>query len=585
MPSHSSVDTPVFDNWTALSFKKAMGNRTTGGASWMAPTWVDDHNRRLTAYIIYQSYFDNSSRFFLQGKDTTNLFADDHREYGDAATLRDTILAALLGDDQTIQVDGADRDLDSPDLTPEEKAETEAALALQTWLEDWGWNQERLGLKMIETERNAVGLGDGVYVLGYSPKKGRVRLRVFDPGYYFPVLSDGNEDDFPERVHIAWEVDQPDATKKVVRRITWELVPLEDTRVESGTGSREYQDEPVTHTCLMTDATWTLDTGRPNTPDDFIAATAVYETYEGEDGELREWKDVDLDIDFIPVVHMPNTVAISNHYGKSSLERVLQIIDDLSNADTDLQAGSSTTGNPPIALSSASGVTQNPTWKAGDLWKLGENGRATMIDTSKSLDALIGYVNHLMKRMDVSSRVPGSVLGRVAPSEVPSGIALALSFGPLTSMINEMRLVRDEKYPILLKFLWRMSIQAGVEGVPQDWLPAKVEFGSYLPHDIAGIVEIVTKLLKEKAIGRRTAIRMLVAAGLDIDDATKEVEAIQAEDFDGAAKLADATGSEEVAADYLGVDLPEPPPVPPAGAPPIVPPPGLAPGTPGEELI
>jgi len=565
----TSAETPIFDNWTALSFKRAMGNKSTPGTSWMAPTWTSDNNRRLTAYIILQSYFDNSSRFFLEGSETT-LYADDHREYGDAATLRDTIMAALLGDDQAIQVEGADRDLEAEGLTAEEKAETTQALELQEWLEDWAWNQERFGLKMIETERNAVGLGDGVYVLGFSPTKGRVRLRVFDPGYYFPVLSDGNEDDYPERVHIAWEIDQPDATKRVVRRITWELVEIDPKAVE-------YQDDPVEKTCLMTDATWTLDVNRPNSPDDFSGATAVYETYIDENGEAQEWRDLDLDIDFIPVVHMPNTVAIANHYGKSSIERVLQILDDLSNADTDLQGASATTGKPPVAISSAVAVTTKPTWRPGDLWSLGENGRATMIDTSKSLEALIGYVGHLMKRLDVSSRVPGAVLGRVSPSDVPSGIALALSFGPLRSMIAEMRLVRDEKYPVLLKFVWRMSLQAGVDGTPAEWLPAKVEFGSFLPHDIAAIVEQVTTLLREKAIGRRTAIRLLVAAGVDIEDATAEVESIASTDFEGAAKLADATGSEQVAGEYLQVDVPEPAPVAPVGAPAIVPPtiPGL----------
>lgn len=565
MPS-SSTETPIFDNWTPLSFKRAMGNKATPGTSWMAPSWVSDHNRRLTAYIILQSYFDNSSRFFLQGAETT-LFADDHREYGDAATLRDTILAALLGDDQTIQVEGADRDPEAEELEDGEEAEITQALELQEWLEDWAWNQERFGLKMIETERNAVGLGDGVYVLGFSPDKGRVRLRVFDPGYYFPVLSDGNEDDYPPRVHIAWEVDQDDATKRVVRRITWELVDIEETR-------RDYQDDPVTQTCLMTDATWTLDVNRPNTPDDFSNAKAEYETYIDENGEAQEWRDLDLEIDFIPVVHMPNTVAIQAHYGKSSIERVLQILDDLSNADTDLQGASATTGKPPVAISSPVAATTQPTWKPGDLWTLGENGRATMIDTSKSLDALIGYVGHLMKRMDVSSRVPGAVLGRISPSDVPSGIALALSFGPLRSMIAEMRLVRDEKYPILLKFMWRMSRQAGVEGTPETWLPAKVEFGSFLPHDIAAVVSTVTELLKAKAIGRRSAIRLLVAAGIEIEDATAEVDAIAETDFEGARALADATGSEQAAAEYLQVDIPEPTT---PGAPTIVPPPDIPP--------
>lgn len=569
----TSADVPVFDNWTALSFKRAMGSKSTPGASWAAPTWVGDHKRRLTAYMILQAYFDNSSRFFLYTKD--GMTPEDHREYGDASLLRDTILAALVGDSQEIFVDGADQDLpdpqpdEDPDLA-ERRAAAEKATELQEWIRAWAWDKERFGLKIIETERNAVGLGDGVYVLGWDPRKNRVRLRVYDPGFYFPVLTDGNDDDFPERVHIAWEVETDDPTKRVIRRITWELAPIGID--ESGAlVTRRYpyaSDVDSDLTCYMTDATWTLDVNRPNQPDDFNGATAVYETYVDEDGILREVNFADLGIDFLPVVHVPNTVSIQNHYGKSSVERVLQILDDLANADTDLQGASATTGKPPIALS---GVTsaQRPTYQPGELWALGEKGSATMIDTSRSLDALIKYVEHLGDRLNVSARVPGAVLGQVKPSEVPSGIALALSFGPLISMIEEMRLVRSEKYPLLLQFVWRMSMVGGVEDVPQEWIPTRLEFGSYLPHDVSAVVALVKTLLEAKAISRKTAIRLLVAAGVDIEDAEQEVDDIAATDFDGAKSLADATGSEDAAAEYLGVEVESPPPAPPV---PIIPP-------------
>ncbi len=196
-----------------------------------------------------------------------------------------------------------------------------------------------------------------------------------------------------------------------------------------------------------------------------------------------------------------------------------------------------------------------------------------MIDTSKSLDALLSYVDHLLDRLDVSGRVPGSLLGRVGPSEVPSGIALALSFGPLRSMIDEMRLVRNEKYPLLLKFVWRMSIANGVEGTPPEWIPSRINFGTYMPSDTQAIVSQIVNLLEKKAIGRPTAIRLLMDAGLDIEDAQAEVDSVAQTDFEGAKDLADATGSEPAAAEYLQIKLPEsPPPPPPVGAPPIPPP-------------
>lgn len=566
-------DIPIFDNWLPLSFKRAMGSRAVPGLSWTAPTWVGDHARRLTAYTIYQAYYDNAARYFLFS-DYTPRVAEDHREYGDAITLRDTILAAVLGEDQQIVCDGSDLDPDDEDLESEDRTKAANAHALVDWFDNWATNLERFGLKMMECERNAVGMGDGVYVLGYSPEKKRVRLRVFDPGFYFPTLVDDNEDDYPDRVHIAWEL-VPEAEDKYqrVRRITWERVPLTDERVANKSASRKYQSDSVTHTVLMTDATWTLDRNRTVTPDDFSENTAVYEDYPNGDGTTRDWKDIDLQIDFIPVVHIPNTVALANHYGKASIERILQILDDLSNADTDLQAASATTGKPPVALSSASPNTTQPTWNAGDLWTLGENGRATMIDTSKSLDALIKYVEFLHVRKDTNSRVPAVATGRIDHGDVKSGIHLALAYGPMRSLIGEMRLVRDEKYPILLRMLWRMSIQYDVADTPKEWLAARVQFGNYMPQDIAAGVELILSMFKAKTISRMTAIRLLTALGVDIEDATAEVEAIEHEDFEGAVQLAEALASEDAAADYLGRELQSPPP--PPGAPPIPPPPGV----------
>src|SRR5205807_1508934 len=137
---------------------------------------------------------------------------------------------------------------------------------------------ERFGLKLIETERNAIGLGDGVYVLGWSAKKKRPRLRVFDPGFYFPVLEDSDEDEFPSRVHMAWEAVQDERGNYVqvdpgqpspagrstpsvrrVRRITWELAPLPEGEAPRHYPWQDADDEPATVTCYMTDAVWELN--------------------------------------------------------------------------------------------------------------------------------------------------------------------------------------------------------------------------------------------------------------------------------------------------------------------------------------
>lgn len=556
---------PVFDNWTSLSFKRILGDRKTPGISWMAPTWVGDHSRRLSAYRVLQSYIDNSSRLFLQTTIQDDI--DNHREYGDAELIRDQILAALIGDDQEVEVDGAD-DFD-PNAPEEDEQKGKAEHDLQEWYRSWAWDDERMGLKIVETERNAVTLGDGVYTLGWDPDKKRPRLRVFDPGFYFPVLEDVNEDEYPRKVHLAWELETEKPGVIKLRRITWELrdLPNGETR------NYPYADKPSTKACYMTDATWTLDMGETKNVDDLSGSSAVYATYTKPDGTEVEFKDVDLKIDFIPVVHVPNTVAILNHFGKSVLAAVLQILDDLANADTDLQAASATTGKPPIALHGAT-MVEKPTYKPGDVWAVGD-GNVTVVDTSASLDALLKYVEALLQRLSVNARVPESVLGRVDLTGNLAGITLALSFGPLETLVREMRLVRDEKYPLLLKFAWRIAKVGGMEGLPEKFFPAKVKFGRFLPSDQSAAVTMVTGLLQAHAISRETGVLMLMAAGFPIEDANGEVRKIQEIDFEGADKLQAATGDDQAVRDYLGLKGAPPVPPPPLPAPTIQPPPGV----------
>jgi hypothetical protein len=82
-------------------------------------------------------------------------------------------------------------------------------------------------------------------------------------------------------------------------------------------------------------------------------------------------------------------------------------------------------------------------------------------------------------------------------------------------------------------------------------------FGTALPGDKAGAVDVVTAALDAGAISTLTAVQLLIAAGFPIVDAAEEVARIRSEQTAKARELADATGSEALAAQWLGVDLPE----------------------------
>jgi hypothetical protein len=575
----------LFDQYTPLSFKAAIGNTDRPGIAWTAPTWVgDEGRRRLSAYKLLQAYLDNASREFIGDLDPESR--DRHREYGDAALIRDTTLAALLGNEVHVSTDGA-ADFD-PDSDEEQDADAEAAFNFQSWMEEWADN-ERFRLKLMEVERSAVGLGDGVYTLGFSPEKGRVRLRVWDPGFYFPVLGDDDED-YPRKVHLAWELpgDPAQPGRVQIRRLTWELGAIQplvsvdgsllpsvrpgpgDKMDRFGRVTRQYawNDEPSTETCYYSDGTWTIDTADRDGVTRLADEDGSYASYFDEAaGEFRELRRVDLRIDFLPVVHIPNTVAVINHYGQSTLSRVLQIIDDLTNADTDMQAAAATSARPVLALEGGTMGSRVATYAPGEVWEVG-GGKLSAVDTTAALAALQGLVDALWKRLSANSRIPESLLGRIAPSEVPSGVALALSFGPLSSMIAEMRLARSDKYPLLFKFAWRMSVANGVEDVPVEYRDTDLEFGAFLPMDKDGIATTVAALLAAKAISRKTGVRWLRAAGWDVESVDGELRDIQHYDFEAAGELLDLTGNIEAAVEYLGregikIELPPPPDVPP----------------------
>jgi hypothetical protein len=607
----------VINRWANLSHKTPMRDDIpsrikSDRQGWSPRTWIgDEHRHRLSGYVLLSGYLNNVSRHFLETTDADDI--SDRREYGDPALLRDQIRDAVLGETIAVSVRDAERydpDLDGPPPAPQEGQEPDESdvqaraentiyrglAERQEWLQEWA-DDVHLELRLVDLESNAVGMGDGVLLLGWDADKQRVVPAVMDPGFYFPVLPDTIDGyAYPTRVHFAWELDgenYPDG-KTRVRRITYELVDLapswdedliatmgpdediteamsipDGTRwvtLKSALGEervlvREYPWRPgenSTRTCLVTDATYKLDDLKdiPDV-DSFDERFAVYAL----DGELQPIWRKDLEIDFLPVIHVPNSPPGGEHYGESSIARVLQILDDIQNADTDAEKSAATTG-APITWSSGAGGSANPLTgalgktldvKPGTHWDLGADGSAGSIDTSTQLSATREYVKHLLDRLSVNARMPAVLLGTVKPSEVPSGFAMSLSFGPLSSMIRVMRLVRSSKYPLLLKQVQRLA-QANGALPPGETPHAEIAFGSFLPTDVDAVLKRVIEAWEAKVISLETGVTMLLEAGFPIDDVAEEIVRIGRRDYEAANALADATGDTDAVRDLLGMD-------------------------------
>ena len=526
----------VQDQWAPLAHIPELGQnvRPVG-----APTWIDDYDtRRLLAYRVLSAYRENTRRYWLpdtmwtgdvrrRGEDFVigDPQAANYREYGDAGLLVDTARALLLGDDQTIGY---------PDGVPD---------AMRKWLDDW-FVKERVTQKLLEGEENSIGDADGVYVLGWSRAKTRPRLRVFDPGFYFPdtetIVEGWEDDEFPPIVHLAWEWEDRDG-KTWIRRQTWRMAPLTAPVSAPWGGTRAW-------TCWYRDADYDASERLPNTTvysDELTHAN--HRRIRTTAGDKNGW--VDTLADFIPVVHVPNDPSTQSGWGTSLLVRVAQILDDIGNTDTDLAAASQTAAPALVTTGVPAGGLEGG---AGQQWGLPADATAGYLDTSKNLTALREFDADLLDRLATNSRLALALLGRVAPNDVPSGYALSLGFQPARALLREMRTVRDEKYPLILKFALRLAQIGGT--LPAGATPAvTIELGTSLPSDLPVAIDMVKDLLPKHAISTPTAVKVLQQAGLPIEDAAKEVDAIKTEWFEQAVKLVEATGNVAAAAEMLGV--------------------------------
>ncbi|WP_043676715.1 hypothetical protein [Streptomyces xylophagus] len=586
----------ITDVWSWLDYKPAMADpRRPGRSTWaeLTRSWVPDEDlRRLAAYRLLAAYDSNQAGQFaaVTGDDEAGI---ERRELGDASKLVDTALGYLLGSQQVISVAGAE------DTDDEPTAEAAAALAVQDKLRSWA-EKELLPLRVQQAERTAILLGDAVYTLAWDPAKGRVLLRTWDPGLYFPEWpEDGEQDgaDFPLRVHLGWELpeDKRRGLKARLRRVTYELGPIGPASrrgaAKDGSPAREYLytdgGDPILvsgdarnadtgvitrtypwapnrsspWTCFLTDAEWDLD--------DLTYADLLYDLPMHKaryrvrsDGEVLD--RLDLRVDFIPVVHITNSIPSSgDHWGKPTVATVLQALDELSATDTDGSGASATTGSPIIGLAGARLPIDRATGqplpvkvRAGTVWQLNDNGRMDVLDTSAQLAELRARVDHILDRIAANSRLTAAGLGTLDPTALPSGYALQLALGPLDSLVAAMRLVRDHKYAVLLRMVQRLHQAGQAEGWPAgESLPARLMWGPHTPTDRAAVLDEVVKGVGAGVLSVETGVRMLNDAGYPIDDAQEEIERIQARAFEAAARLADATGDNAAVREFLG--LPE----------------------------
>ncbi len=621
----------TIDQWSPLSHIEAIGQPGVHLRLDVAHTWVpDSERRRIAAYLVLAAYRNNVAREFLRNG-TTEEQRRAYREYGDPSVIIDRIVAAVLGDGWTIAVGGAADDLNAGPPLPEapeppgdsappveqriHTARTAAyerdveeivtaweqaldaqpvARQRQAELDTWA-DRRQLRSHIAENEGDAAGLGDGVMVLWPAGQGEWPNIEVYEPGFYFPQLpDDGAQGQYPETVHLAWEYESTTlgVTETYVRRMSFELVDLSGryTTVDQRSGDLMWlgvdglpADRPVLQVGdtvlegrIVRTLPWLDEDGEPATTD----RTCVYsdgtwrlaDVQSGKVDALDDSKALggitrrDLGIDFIPVLHTPGTAG-KGHYGDSVLASVAQVIDDLCRNDSDIMGASEYLGAPVVALSGKREFPDGGQVLPGRGYSLGENGRMDTLDLSASITELFGLGERIIDRLLRNVGIPSEAMGRVQAGQV-AGITLLLRYAPFAQLVGGIRQIREPKYRLLLKMAQRMAMVDGAIE-PGPIIEARIAWGNFLPTDRAETVKLVTEALNAHAMSTQTAVRMLIAAGVPVDDAAAEIERIRNEDTGAALNVANATGSELAAAKFLGIEVPEAAPPPAINLPPL----------------
>ncbi len=591
------MDGITFDQWAPLDFKDPSLVSDVPGYL------TDDQARRIIAYRMLSAYVNQLARLLLP--DTADYDADSLREFGDLAPIVRRIASAVLGEDPTVVVPGADiQPADTPDIprpptNPDEQEggdagdvppevaainqqvyavaierwqrEAERALAewqeqiesldglreQQTWLREWAKNERLIHrLRELESE-SVVPLGDGCVVVSWDGEKQRPTIEIMEPDAYMPVLDDANPSEFPTKVHLVWQYKDPeDDEVTLVRRITYELVPIDDERLQP-IPPPAYLDDPAAqfrYACIESDGVWELDAigGDIFNPEgEPTRGWSERKDPANPDGELLEVRDLANGLDFIPVVHVPNTLASAHHFGRSSIIDVLQLVDEINASDTDTSLAARWAAQPPAVVSGLSGATIGVTpgeWIRAD--------KLDLIDMARHLATLLERDEDLQKRLSTNMGMPDGLRGRVDASEIPSGIALVLSFTPFVQLIaSQLRPSREAKYPLLLKMVMRIAVQyAEKSGFPGERVPdAELSFGAYMPNDTAAAIEIATKAVAGRVSSIDTAVRYAEENGYPVESAAAEVARILELDGEGALAITDAVGP-QYAAERLGIE-------------------------------
>ncbi len=512
-----------------LNYKQAITQSNRPG---IEISWVPaDHERRIKAYELLWSYWNNLSRDYRRAPETGDTSKnDDLMEMGDAAWLSDKIKSKLLGNDVMIFANTARLKSHIKTLTAlvatfqdaKLKPVLEAKLkelqdklllspAQEAYMVDW-WHDQGI-FNVIDCNETKIGyLGDGVYKVEWDDEEKTVKLCTYDPGFVFPYSYTDNpvpsydteaKDLVVQRFVLAWEIPESNSDNFQVYREVYEL------RVKTNGEKR----------CFLQRSYFDF-----NSAESDITTLGVEELVEGNSLTFT-----DTLLDFIPFVWIANkAVQGEEPFGLSNLHFSIDMLDNMITSYFDLATNAEYLGGVTIIASGkdtkfkrdSSGEVLSVKIAPKRMYHVGEDGSIELLDTSKMQDALLKTMEQQDAKFLRNNDIPEVVAGKLKGSDIPSGVALAIMLQPLVDKLQPMRQRRYEDYAYLFYYVMRLFAVKGDDYAralfSSGTLPEiSLKFGSLSPNDESDAVDRYVKM--GQFLDEETVLEIAKGEGLGID--------------------------------------------------------------------
>lgn len=227
----------------------------------------------------------------------------------------------------------------------------------------------------------------------------------------------------------------------------------------------------------------------------------------------------------IPIVPFKNLVLSGSNFGQSDLRDLIDLNLEYNLKSSDISQILDYNAAPTTIVQGAK--PNNLTKGANKTWCVPKDAKVYNLELKGDLTASNTYINRIVDSIyNIGSMPKLAIGGETAPSNL-SGIALQISFMPLTDLITQKRVQSAKSIIQLNKIALRIGVVENMISIPQDvevfkFYNHSIWWGDILPKDMVTELDMIQSELKSGLTTREDAMIRLYKD--NVSELSKKVE-------------------------------------------------------------